>query len=79
LTCESQSKEASKSNSYKKHLVGCDNLDDESIDVYTAELVWLAQAKPSSCSSLQLIQKNRQEEVKLFLMLPNAIKYLMNC
>jgi hypothetical protein len=64
LTCESRSKEASKSASHKMHLVGCDNSDDESIDVYTTELVWPAQAKPSSCSSLQSIQMNRQEEVK---------------
>jgi uncharacterized protein YozE (UPF0346 family) len=46
------------------HLVGCDNKDDESTDVYTAELVWASHAKPSSCSSLQSIQNNRQEEVK---------------
>jgi hypothetical protein len=46
------------------HLVGCDNLDDESIDVYTTELVWPTQAKPSACSSLQSVQNNRQEEVK---------------
>jgi hypothetical protein len=46
------------------HLVGCNNSDDESIEVYTAGLVWLAQAKPSACSSLQSIQKNQQEEVK---------------
>jgi hypothetical protein len=64
LTCESRSKEASKSASRKMHLVGCDNSDDESTDVYTAELVWLAHAKRSSCLSLQSIQKNRQEEVK---------------
>jgi hypothetical protein len=64
LTCESRSKEAPKSASHKMHLVGCDNSDDESTDVYTVELVWPTQAKPSSCSSLQSIQKNRQEEVK---------------
>jgi hypothetical protein len=64
LTYESLSKETSISASHKMHLVGCDNLDDESIDLFTAELVWPAQAKPSSCSSLQSIQKNRQEEVK---------------
>ena len=65
LTCESRSKEASKSASRKMHLVGWDNSDNESTDVYIAELVWPAQAKPSSCSSLQTIQKNQQEEVKL--------------
>jgi hypothetical protein len=46
------------------HIVGCDNSDDESTDVYTAELVWPTQAKPFACSSLQSIQKNQQEEVK---------------
>jgi hypothetical protein len=46
------------------HLVGRDNSDDESIDVYTDELVWPAYDKPSTCSSLQSVQKNRQEEVK---------------
>jgi hypothetical protein len=30
--------------------------------VYAAELVWEKQAKSSVCSSLQLVQKNRQEE-----------------
>jgi hypothetical protein len=43
------------------HLVEYNNSNDESTDVYTAKLVWLAQANPSSCSSLQSIQKNRQE------------------
>jgi hypothetical protein len=43
------------------HLVGRDNSDDESTDVYTVELVWSTQAKPSACSSLQPVKKNRQE------------------
>jgi hypothetical protein len=64
MTCESRSKEISKSASHKMHLVGYDNSDDESTDVYTAELVWLGQAIPSACSALQSIRKNRQEEVK---------------
>jgi hypothetical protein len=34
------------------HLVERDNFDDESIDVYTAELVWPTKAKSSACSSL---------------------------
>jgi hypothetical protein len=48
------------------HLVEHDpsSSDDESTDIYTTKLVWLAKAKPSACSSLQPIQKNRQEEVK---------------
>jgi hypothetical protein len=53
LTCESRSKGSSKSTSHKMQLVGCDNLDDESTDIYTAKLVWSVEAKPSSCSSLQ--------------------------
>jgi hypothetical protein len=32
--------------------------------VYVAELVWSTKDKPLSCSSLQLVQKNRQEEVE---------------
>jgi hypothetical protein len=46
------------------HLMECDSLDDESTDVYTAKLVWPTKAKPLSCSPLQTVQKNRQEEVK---------------
>jgi hypothetical protein len=40
MTCESRSKKTSKLASHKMHLVGYDNLDDESTDVYIAELVW---------------------------------------
>jgi hypothetical protein len=32
--------------------------------VYAAKMVWLFKAKSSFYSSLQLVQKNRQEEVK---------------
>jgi hypothetical protein len=42
------------------------------------ELVLPAHAKPSTGSSLHLVQKNRQDEVKFILMLANTIKYLMN-
>ena len=78
LACESRSKEASKLASHKMHQVRCDNLDDESIDVYIAELVWPIQTKPYACSSSQSIQKNRQENLNLLLMLLNMIKYLMS-
>jgi hypothetical protein len=54
------------------HLVGCDNSDDESTDVYVAKLVWPAQAKPSACSYLRWIQKKWQEEVKFAF---NVAKY----
>jgi hypothetical protein len=33
-------------------------------EVYTAEMVWPKQAKSLGCSSLQPVQKNRQEGVK---------------
>jgi hypothetical protein len=39
-------------------------LDSESINICISELVWPTKAKPSPCSSLQLVQKNRQEDVK---------------
>jgi hypothetical protein len=64
LACESQFKETSKSVARTIHLVERDSSDDEPADVYTAELVWPKKAKSSACSSLQPIQKNRQEEVK---------------
>jgi hypothetical protein len=35
--------------------------DDESAEIYTSKLVWPSKAKPLACSSLQLVQKNRQE------------------
>ena len=41
-----------------------DSSNDESADIYTTELVWPTKAKPSPCSSLQSVQKNRHEEVK---------------
>jgi hypothetical protein len=38
-----------------------DNLDDKYADICTAKLVWQIKAKHSPCSSLQTVQKNRQE------------------
>jgi hypothetical protein len=48
------------------YIVECDqsSLDDESTEVYAAEMVWPKQAKSSTCSSLQPIQKKQQEKVK---------------
>jgi hypothetical protein len=46
------------------HNVHLDSSDDESTYVYIVRLVWSMKAKPSTCSSLQLVQKNQQEEVK---------------
>jgi hypothetical protein len=47
-------------------IVECDqsSSDDESTEVYTAEMVWPNQAKSSACSSLHPVQKKQQEEVK---------------
>jgi hypothetical protein len=66
LACESQSKETAKMIRNNVHIVECDqsSSDDESKEVYAAEMVWPKQAKSSACSSLQSIQKKRQEEVK---------------
>jgi hypothetical protein len=61
---ESRCKETSKSATRTIHLVERDSSDNESTDVYTAELVWPTKAKSSVYSSLQPVQKNRQEEVK---------------
>jgi hypothetical protein len=42
-----------------------DNSDDEFADICIVELVWPTKANSSPCSYLQLVQKNRQEEVKI--------------
>jgi hypothetical protein len=66
LACESRSKETAKTIRHNVHIVECDqsSSDDESTEVYAAEMVWPKQAKSSACSSLQPIQKKWQEEVK---------------
>jgi hypothetical protein len=66
LVCESRSKETTKNIRHNVHIVECDqnSSDDESMEVYAAEMVWLRQTKYSACSSLQPVQKKRQEEVK---------------
>jgi hypothetical protein len=66
LACESQSKETAKAIRHNVHIVECDqsSSDDESKEVYATEMVWPKQAKSSACSSLQPVQKKRQEEVK---------------
>jgi hypothetical protein len=39
-------------------MVEHDSLDDETIDVYTAEVIWPMKVKSSARSSLQTLQKN---------------------
>jgi hypothetical protein len=38
--------------------------DDEPKEVYAVELVWTVNVKLPTCSSLQLVQENRQGEIK---------------
>jgi hypothetical protein len=66
LACESRSKEIAKTIRHNVHIVECDqsSSNDESAEVYVAEMVWQKQAKSSACSFLQPVQKKRQEEVK---------------
>jgi hypothetical protein len=66
LASESRSKETAKTIRHNVHIVECDqsSSDDESTEVYAAEMVWPKQAKSSTCSSLQSVQKKQQEEVK---------------
>jgi hypothetical protein len=66
LACESRSKETAKTIRHNVHIVECDqsSSDDESTEVYAAEMVWLKQTKSLACSSLQSVQKKQQEEVK---------------
>jgi hypothetical protein len=66
LACESRSKELVKTVHHSVHIVehNQNSSDDEPKEVYTVEIVWPEQAKSSACSSLQSVQKKRQEEVK---------------
>jgi hypothetical protein len=66
LACERRSKETTKTIHHNVHIVECDqsSSDDESTEVYAAEMVWPKQAKFLACSSLQPVQKKRQEKVK---------------
>jgi hypothetical protein len=66
LACESRSKETAKTIRHNMHIVECDqsSSDDESTEVHAAEMVCPKQAKSSACSSLQPVQKKRQDEVK---------------
>jgi hypothetical protein len=66
LACESRSKETPKTIRHNVYIVECDQIssDDESKEVYAAEMVWPKQAKSSACFSLQPVQKKRQQEVK---------------
>jgi hypothetical protein len=41
------------------HLVERNSSGDEYVDICTTEIVWPTKDKPSPCSSLQLVQKNR--------------------
>jgi hypothetical protein len=78
LTCESRSKEASKSANHNVHLVERDPSSsyDESTYVYIAELVWPTKAKPSACSSLYPVKKNQQEDVRFTLNVAKCDKVL---
>jgi hypothetical protein len=66
LACESRSKDTPKSAHHNINLVNYaqSSSNDEPKEVYAIEMIWLAKAKPSSCTSLQPIQKNRQDDVE---------------
>jgi hypothetical protein len=80
LTCESRSKELVKTVHHNVHIVehNQSSSDDEPKEVYTAEIVWPGKAKSLAGSSLQSVQKKRQEEIKFTLLSANVIRYSMN-
>ena len=62
---ESQSKESKyKSDRLSMHMLQGEFSDDEGNEVYAAEFVWSSSDKPSTCTSLKPISKNRQDEIK---------------
>jgi hypothetical protein len=67
MACETQSRDTPRVASHNINLVDYyqNSLDAETKHVYAAEIVWLAKVEPSSCSSLQPVQKNQPEEMKL--------------
>jgi hypothetical protein len=74
---ESRSKETTKTIRHSVHIVECDqsSSDNESEEVYMAEMVW---------PNLQLVppysqfKRNGKNKLSLHLMLENVIKYLIN-
>ena len=62
-----ESRDAYKSNRQNVHFVG-DCSDDSDVDnkeFFPAEIKWPIENKLITCPSLKLIQKNRNEEMKL--------------
>jgi hypothetical protein len=74
--CESRSKELVKTVHHNVHIVehNQSSSDGEPKEIYTAEIVWPEQAKSSACSSLQPVQKKRQEEIKFIFNVGNCDK-----
>jgi hypothetical protein len=66
LACESRSKELVKIVHHNIHIVehNQSSSDNEPKEVCTVEMVWPEQAKSLACSSLHLVQRKQQEEVK---------------
>jgi hypothetical protein len=77
---KSRSKKTAKTIRHNVHVVECDqsSSDDESTEVYAAEMVWPKHAKSSARSSLQPVQTNNKRRLSLHLMSANVTKYLMN-
>ena len=83
LAAESRSKELQESHRHHRPYTHAleyhsDSLDDESKDVYAAEFVWSPNDKPSTCSSLKPINKNRKKRSSLLLMCQSVRESLMN-
>ena len=56
-----------------------DSLDDETKYYFIAEFVWPAQSNLVPCSSLKLIHKNPQTEMKFVFYYLGVIVSLMRC
>ena len=61
LDCESRSKETAKTIRHNVHIVECDqsSSDDESTEVYTAEMVWPNHRLAFPCSRFKRNDKRR--------------------
>jgi hypothetical protein len=78
LACESRIKDTTEAVCHNIHVVECDqsSSDDESEEVYAAEMDWPKLAKSPVCSWMQQVQKKNKKMSNLHLMLASVTEYL---
>jgi hypothetical protein len=80
LACESRSKETAKTIRHNVHIVECgqSSSDDESAEVYAAEMVGQSRPNLRLVPPYSRFKRNDKRRLSLHLMLVSVIKYLTN-